>query len=201
MSKAYERLFRQVLFPFYETVLCRRKTLAYLAEYERNQWLAPDAIEALRWRKLKALLDYCYREVPYYRRRWDEAGLPPERIGSLADFARLPVLTKADIRAHLDDLIAPAYRDSILFKTTGGSTGEPLRFGFSRESHERRSAVMWRGYGWAGARMGRRTLYLWGGSVGNPGRRQLLKDRVYHAAFARRILIFDNLLPILERNF
>ena len=123
MSKAYERLFRHALFPFYETVLCRRKTLAYLAEYERNQWLTPDAIEALRWRKLKALLDYCYREVPYYRRRWDEAGLPPERIGSLTDFARLPVLTKADIRAHLDELVAPAYRDSVLFKTTGGSTG------------------------------------------------------------------------------
>ncbi len=48
--------------------------------------------------------------------------MQPERILTPADFARLPLLTKADIRANLDDLIAPAARASILFKTTGGST-------------------------------------------------------------------------------
>jgi len=197
MSDFYERLFRRVLFPLYETRLCGRKTLAYLDEYERNQWLAPDAIAAMRWNKLKALLDHCYREVPYYRRTWDALGLTPDRILTPADFARLPPLTKSDIRANRDDLVASSFRESILYKTTGGSTGEPLRFGFSRESHERRSAVMWRGYGWVGARMGRRTLYLWGGAVGNPPHHQLLKDRFYHAAFGRRVV---DSFPMSESN-
>ncbi|MET0226037.1 MAG: phenylacetate--CoA ligase family protein [Dokdonella sp.] len=197
MSGLYEALFRRVLFPLYETHLRGRKTLAYLDDYERNQWLAPEALAALRWSKLKALLEHCYREVPYYRRTWDALGLQPGKILTPADFARLPLLTKADIRANLDDLIAPGLRPSILFKSTGGSTGEPLRFGYSRESHERRSAVMWRGYGWAGARMGRRTLYLWGGVVGSPGRRQVLKDRLYHAMFGRRMI---DSFPMSESN-
>src|SRR3546814_2467951 len=47
---------------------------------------------------------------------------------------------------------------------------------------------MWRGYGWAGAPMGRRTLFLWGGAVGDSTRTAQLKDRLYHAAFHRRML-------------
>lgn len=188
MSRLYERLFREVFFPLYETRLRRRKTLGYLEAYERSQWLAPELVAALQWQKLKVLLDYCYREVPYYRRTWDALGIHPEDIQSPSDHGRLPLLTKADIRENLEELIAPAQRASILFKTTGGSTGDPLRFGYTRESHDRRSAVMWRGYAWAGARMGRRTLYLWGGTVGEPGLRQRVKDRFFHAAFRRRML-------------
>jgi phenylacetate-CoA ligase len=47
---------------------------------------------------------------------------------------------------------------------------------------------MWRGYGWAGARMGRRTLFLWGGAVGDPHPLKQFKERLYHSAFARRML-------------
>src|SRR3546814_13842249 len=61
-------------------------------------------------------------------------------------------------------------------------------FGYTRESYERRTAVMWRGYGWTGATLGRRALYLWGGAVGEQSRATDLKERLYHAAFHRRIL-------------
>ena len=188
MSRAYETLFRHVLFPFYETGLRRRRTLAYLAEYERNQWLQPEQIAALQWTKLKRLIEHCHREVPYYQRRWRELGMQPGDIRSIADYQRLPVLTKHDIRSHFEELKADSFRGQLLYKNTGGSTGEPLRFGYTRESNDRRTAVMWRGYEWAGARMGRRSLFLWGGAVGDPTRSHQIKDRLYHGAFGRRIL-------------
>jgi len=188
MNGLYETAFRKLLFPAYEGGLRRRRTLAYLDDYDRDQWLAPEQIRTLQWVRLKRLLDHCYREVPYYRRRWQELGIVPEDIRSLDDYSRLPVLTKADIREHFDELKAVSWRDGLLYKATGGSTGEPLRFGYTRESNDRRVAVMWRGYAWAGARMGRRTLYLWGGAVGDPTRAHKLKDRLYNAAFARRVL-------------
>ncbi len=188
MGTIYESLFRRVLFPAYESGLRQRKTLAYLREYERNQWLDPEQLQALQWRRLKALLAHCYREVPYYREQWRGLGVTPDDIRDLADYARLPVLTKRDIRENFDRLIAAPYRDRMLYKATGGSTGEPLRLGYTRESYERRVAVMWRGYGWAGATLGRRALFLWGGAVGDPSRKALLKDRLYHAALHRRVL-------------
>lgn len=184
----YEKLFRHALFPFYETVLRRRKTLGYLAEYERNQWLSPEAVEVLQWAKLKRLVEHCWREVPYYRRQWAALGIAPDDIRSLADYQRLPMLGKSEIRENFADLQASSWRGRLMFKATGGSTGEPLRFGYTRESYERRLAVMWRGYRWAGARIARRTLYLWGGAVGDPSWQEVCKERLYHLAFNRRML-------------
>ena len=184
----YEKAFSRVLYPLWESGLRRRHTLAYLADYQRDQWLAPEQIAALQWQRLKRLLEHCEQKVPYYRQRWREAGVAVADIRNLDDYAQLPMLTKADIRQHFDALQAEGWHDRVLTKATGGSTGDPLRFGYTRESYERRTAVMWRGYDWAGSRMGRRTLFVWGGAVGTPNRVQQFKDRVYNAAFARRVL-------------
>ena len=197
MSGWYEMAFRRVLYPAYESGLRRRRTLAYLADYQRAQWLAPEQIATLQWQRLKRLLEHCQREVPYYRRRWRELGIVAADIRNLDDYARLPLLTKADIRNHYDELTADSWRGRLPSKATGGSTGEPLRFGYTRESNDRRTAVMWRGYDWAGSRMGRRTLFLWGGAVGEPTRVHRLKDRLYNAAFARRVL---NSFEMTEAN-
>jgi phenylacetate-CoA ligase len=188
MSSFYESLFRRALYPAYESGMRRRNTLRWLADYEQAQWLPAEQIARMQWDRLKQLLEHCHRDVPYYRRRWRELGVTPADIRNLDDYAQLPLLTKADIRAHFEELKSESLRDHLLYKATGGSTGEPLRFGYTRESNDRRTAVMWRGYGWAGSRMGRRTLFLWGGAVGHHSHAHRLKDRIYNAAFARHVL-------------
>lgn len=188
MGLHYERLFRNVLFPMYEAGVARRHTLRYLRQLEASQWLAPEQVMALQWTRLKRLIEHCWEEVPFYRERWTQVGATPGDIRSLEDYARLPVLTKRDVRENLDRIHARSLHRSLLYKATGGSTGEPLRFGYTRESYERRTAVMWRGYGWAGAAPGRRTLLLWAGTVGTPSYRERWKDHIYHAAFQRRML-------------
>lgn len=185
MSDLYAPLFRNVLFPAYESVIRRRKTLSYLHEYERNQWSTSDQIQSIQWNKLQRLLEHCWENVPYYRDQWRALGLSSHRdIRTAADYARLPVLGKPEIRKNFEELIAGNYRNKLLYKTTGGSTGEPLRFGYTRESYERRTAIMWRGYGWSGSRLGERTLYLWGAPTDGASR----KERWYHAAFNRCML-------------
>ena len=185
LRQAYEPLFRNVVYPLYESGLMRRSTLRYLAEYERNQWLPAERIQALQWRKLQALIAHCWERVPFYRDHWGRAGMSdPAEICSLQDYARLPVLTKRDLREDFERLKADGYRDRLLYKTTGGSTGEPVTLGYTRESYERRTAVMLRGYRWAGAPLGRHVLFLWGHDPDG----QSLKERLYHAAFNRRIL-------------
>jgi phenylacetate-CoA ligase len=189
MSGMYESLFRKVLYPAYESGLRRRRTLGYLRGYERDQWRSADEIDALQWQKLQRLISHCWQQVPFYRQWWGQVGVESAAdIASREDYARLPLLTKPVIREHFDAMIAPAYRDGMYFKTTGGSTGEPLRFGYTRESYERRIAVMFRGYGWAGAHLGQRTVYLWGAPVAAPAGFHLFKDQLYHAAFNRRML-------------
>jgi phenylacetate-coenzyme A ligase PaaK-like adenylate-forming protein len=188
MNAFYEHAFQRVLYPAYETGLRGRRTLEHLEAYRHDQWLSADELAGLQLDRLRRLLEHCERDVPYYREQWRKLGFSPRGMRNLDDFAQLPVLRKDDIRGNFTGLQAESMRDELLFKVTGGSTGDPLRFGYTRESNDRRAAVMWRGYGWAGARMGRRTLYLWGGAVGDPTRSKQWKDRLYNAAFARKIL-------------
>lgn len=181
----YETLFRHALFPAYETLVKRRSTAMYVAQYEQGQWLKPAALQRLQLDKLNALLAHAWAEVPFLQRHWREHGCQPGALASVGELARYPLLTKTQITANYGDMVARNWRGKTLSKTTGGSTGDPFRFEYTMDVYARRTAVMWRGYGWAGARLGTRTAYLWGSGppkAGWPG----LKDRLYHNAFNRR---------------
>lgn len=198
----YESLFRNALFPAYETLVKRRGTASHVAEYEHNQWLGPRELEALQLRKLNELLAHCWAQVPFLQRHWREHGVAPGPLASVGELERYPVLTKALISAHYDDMIATNWRGRTLTKVTGGSTGDPFRFEYTMDVYARRTAVMWRGYGWGGAQLGTRTGYLWGTGLRKGGWGGF-KDRLYHGAFNRRF--FDafslsdaNIDPIID---
>lgn len=186
MHDLYERAFRAVLFPLYEGPFKRRYTHVYLQDYERSQWLDGRALEALQLAKLNALLRHCWARVPFLARHWHGAGLGPEPLARVSDLARYPTIDKRLIADNFDEMRARPAPGRVLTKATGGTTGEPFRFEYSEESYARRTAVMWRGYRWGGADLGRRTAYLWGS--GRPEGGTPVKERVYHRLFNRLML-------------
>ena len=186
MADLYEHAFRAVLFPLYEGPLKRRYTHVHLRDYERSQWLDGRALEALQLAKLNALLRHCWTRVPFLARYWRDAGLGPEPLTSVADLARYPTIDKRLITDHFDEMRARPASGRVLTRATGGSTGEPFRFEYSEESYARRTAVMWRGYRWAGADLGRRTAYVWGSA--RPDGKTPVKERLYHRVFNRLML-------------
>lgn len=186
----YEKLFRHALFPMYESVVRRRATAAHMREYRKGQWLSSSELAALQLRKLNELLAFCWAEVPFLQQHWTAAGCKPAALGDVSELARYPVLTKSDITAHYADMVARPWRGRTLAKSTSGSTGEPFRFEYTMQAYARRTAVMWRGYDWAGAGLGTRTAYLWGTGMRTHGW-GAIKDRLYHGAFNRHF--FDAL--------
>jgi len=181
----YPALFRRVLFPAYETLI-RRGTHRFLEEYRRNQWLDAASIRRIQLDKLNNLLEYCWEQVPYLDRIWRQSGLRPRRLQSARELEEFPTLSKHQITSNYLEMTSTPWRGRSLHKTTGGTTGDPFRFEYTMESYARRTAVMWRGYEWAGAGLGERTAYLWGSPT--PNRlRDRLKDNAYHWAFNRRV--------------
>ena len=80
--------------------------------------------------RLRKLMRRAYR-IPFYRERFDAAGVRPGDIRTAADLAKLPVLTKDELREWMNrERNNPAYRDWIV-DTTSGSTGKPLAVLFS----------------------------------------------------------------------
>lgn len=164
--------------------------LAFLRELKRRQFDDPATIRQRQLDELRRLLFHAYETVPYYRRLFISIDFHPSDLKSLADLARVPVLTKADIRRHARDLrssvIAP---DTITLKRTSGSTGVPLEIAVDRDAMEWKRACALRSDEWSGWRLGGRVAKVWG----NPEyRRQGLKGRL-HNAFIDRARYLDTI--------
>src|SRR3954465_5104811 len=78
---------------------------AYL-ELNRTQWLRPEELEDRQLRQLRVLLLHCFHEVAYYRRVLTEVGYPKRPIRDLADFRRLPLLTRELYQSNSRELQA-----------------------------------------------------------------------------------------------
>ncbi|MBR2547338.1 MAG: phenylacetate--CoA ligase family protein [Eubacterium sp.] len=82
-------------------------------------------VRKIQERRIRKLMKRAY-EIPFYRKRFDEAGVRPEDIRTAADLAKLPVLYKDELRAWMKELDKdPKYKDWY-HDTTSGSSGEPL---------------------------------------------------------------------------
>ena len=73
---------------------------------EESQWWPVEQIQAFQWRELQRLLEHVFRNVPYYQRKYGEAGACLEDIRSMDDFAKLPPLTRDEINTHRDEMKA-----------------------------------------------------------------------------------------------
>jgi phenylacetate-CoA ligase len=107
-------------------------------------WSAAE-IEAYQDEKVRRLVRDAYENVPFYHDRWQALGITPDDVRSRRDLAKLPVLTKEDIRQNFERLLSrKANPADIVFKHTSGTTGKALHFYVSRSSIPLQWAVWWR---------------------------------------------------------
>lgn len=102
---------------------------AYL-ELNRTQWLTQEELEERQLQQLRVLLLHCFHEVAYYRRILTEIGYPKRPIKSLADFRRLPFLTRELYHENSRDLQAKSMPQGMKPAGEGftsGTNGVPIK--------------------------------------------------------------------------
>lgn len=119
----------------------RRETMP---EEERNEAILE---------RIRLVMGYAWEHAPFYRRRWDEAGIHPSKVLSLEDFEKVPVVTKADLRqaqAHFPpfgDYLCVDESDVRRVHGTSGTTGRPTAFAITdndwRSIANAHARVMW----------------------------------------------------------
>ena len=158
----YGSLFARVLYPAWESGLRRRPTLRRLRYLEQTQWRPRAELEAIQSGALRRLLAHAYANVPHYQRAFAAAGITPRDIADAGDLGKLPILGREVARDTVEDRTARGGAAVEIRKSTSGTLGRPLVFGYERASEYWRTAMKMRGYGWAGYQPGQRALYFWG---------------------------------------
>ncbi len=178
---------QNLTFPLYQLATGRRVLDKY-RQLEKSQWLSPEMVAQQQWARLTALLHHAYTNVPFYHRRFTEAGVTPDDIRSAQDLQVIPPLTKQDLRQHCEELIAANFpRASLHHNATGGSTGEPTAFYNDRSDLDYRSAAVLRVYRWAGLELGETHVMVWG-SAFDLSRYGSLKGRLTNFLLNRHVL-------------
>ncbi len=92
-----------------------------------NEWLEPTKLRDLQNKKLRALIEHSYRNVPYYHSLLKKAGISPNDIKTVDDLSKIPISRKDDIRkATLEITAKNVDLNKCHIHSTSGTTGIPI---------------------------------------------------------------------------
>ena len=101
--------------------------------WSKEETLPREEIEALQLERLKETVSRVYEKVPAYKKKMDEAGIRPEDIKTLKDLAKLPFVTKQDMRDNYPFGLFAVNRDELVrIHASSGTTGKPTVVGYTK---------------------------------------------------------------------
>ena len=102
-----------------------------------------EELEQVQLERLEATLFRVHRSVPFYRKRFDEAGFDPDELRSTEDLRRLPFTVKADLReSYPYGLFAVPLRDVVRLHASGGTGTAAVVMGYTRNDIKTWSNLM-----------------------------------------------------------
>ena len=173
-------------------------------ELDGGENLSRDELAELQLRRLRWTLHHAYENVPFYRRRFDEAGVHPDDCRSLADLARFPTTTKDDLRDNYPFGMFATPREQVRrLHASSGTTGLPTVVGYTEHDLDVWAQVVARSLRAAGARAGNMVHIAYGyglftGGLGAHGGAERLGCTVVPASggmTARQVQLIRDLEP------
>ena len=93
-----------------------------------------EEIVAIQNKKLKEQVKHVWDNVPYYRKKMEEAGVTPDDVQSIDDLKKLPFISKADLReAYPYGLVGVPLKDCVRIQSTSGTTGKRVVAFYTKE--------------------------------------------------------------------
>ncbi len=101
--------------------------------WSKEETLSRAEIEAIQLARLQETVTRVYAKVPAYRAKMDAAGVKPEDIKTLKDLAKLPFVTKQDLRDNYPfGLFAVPKEELVRIHASSGTTGKPTVVGYTQ---------------------------------------------------------------------
>lgn len=101
--------------------------------WSKEETLSRQEIEEIQLARLQETVQRVWEKVPPYRKKMEEAGVRPEHIKTLKDLAKLPFVTKQDMRDNYPfGLFAVPKEELVRIHASSGTTGKPTVVGYTR---------------------------------------------------------------------
>jgi phenylacetate-CoA ligase len=114
-----------------------------------------DELQSLQLQRLKWSLMHAYENVPHYRKAFDEKGVHPSELKSLADLARFPFTDKKTLRDNYPFGLFAVPREKVVrVHASSGTTGKPTVVGYTQRDIDMWADVVARSIRAAGGRAG-----------------------------------------------
>lgn len=114
-----------------------------------------DEISALQLQRLKWTLKHAYENVPHYKKTFDDKGVHPDDLKTLADLAKFPFSTKIDLRDNYPfGLFAVPKSQVARLHASSGTTGKPIVVGYTLKDIDNWANLVARSIRAAGGRAG-----------------------------------------------
>jgi phenylacetate-CoA ligase len=95
--------------------------------------MAREEVEQLQLEKLQSTLNRVYRNVAFYKKRFDRLKIGPDEIQSIQDLAQFPLTMKEDLReSYPYGMFALPLREVVRIHSSSGVTGKPTVTGYTR---------------------------------------------------------------------
>ena len=132
-------------------------------ELEPIERASRDEVAALQLERLRSTVRQAYENVPFYRSRFDAAGVDPDDCRSLDDLAALPFTTKEDLRASYPFEMFAVPRERIArIHASSGTTGRATVIGYTKRDLDTWADVVARSIRAGGGRAGDRVHIAYG---------------------------------------
>lgn len=104
---------------------------------KKIETLSREEMQALQLKRLQEIVAYAYEKVPFYKKKYDEAGVKPSDIKTLKDIEKLPFVTKADLREHYPyGLLSVPLSEISRIHASSGTSGKPTVVAYTDEDME-----------------------------------------------------------------
>lgn len=101
--------------------------------WSKEETLPREQIEKIQLERLQETVNRVYERVPAYRKKMDELGVKPSDIKELKDLAKLPFVTKQDMRDNYPFGLFAVPKDKLVrIHASSGTTGKPTVVGYTQ---------------------------------------------------------------------
>ena len=114
-----------------------------------------DEISALQLQRLKWSLQHAYDNVPFHKKAFDDMGVHPSDLKTLADLSKFPFMTKTALRDHYPFGLFAVPRNKITrLHASSGTTGKSIVVGYTAHDIDTWANLVARSIRAAGGRAG-----------------------------------------------